>query len=261
MNSMSKFNNTLKDSFKIFVENPKFVIPKLVIAFLYSVIILATMNLSISAVQEPTMELLIYSIILLGVTIVISLADIFVGLMYPFLVKQVKKNQAIHLRNAARSALKKSFKSIPSVLAVEAGFVLIILLLALPLGFLIDSLDLYMVISSILYIAVLLAVVFLFYSLYPILVFEKESIIGSLKRSISVSLKNRKEVLKVTLLSFVLSLLSYVIAFSIEFFPGGNSSIWFWTAFIIVRVLTAYVYSYLFVLNPIFYLNYSGSKK
>ena len=258
---MSKFSNTLKDSFKIFIENPKFVLPKLVIAFLYSVMILATIELSISAIAEPTMDLLIVSIILLGATIVISLVDIFVGLMYPVLVKQVKSNQAIHLRNAAKTVLKNSFKSFPSIIAVELGFVLVVFLLSLPLVFFIESIDLYMVFSSILYIVILLVVIFLFYSLYPILIFEKESIVGSLKRSINVSLKNKKEISKVTLLSFFLSLLSYGIAFSIELFPGGNSSIWFWAAFIIVRILTAYVYSYLFVLNPIFYLNYAGSKK
>jgi len=258
---MSKFSNTLNDSFKLFIENPKFVIPKLVIAFFYSLMILATIELSVSAIAEPTMDLLIVSIILLGAAIMVSLVDVFVGLMYPVLVKQVKSNQAIHLRNAAKTVLKNSFKCFPSIITVELGFVAVVFILSLPLVFFIDSLDLYMILSSILYVIILLVVVFLFYSLYPILIFENESIVGSLKRSINISLKNRKEVSKVTLFSFFLSLLSYGIAFSIEFFPGGNYSIWFWVAFIIVRVLTAYVYSYLFVLNPIFYLNYSGSKK
>jgi len=43
---MNKFRNTLKDSFEIFVQHPKFIIPKLVIALLYSIVILLTADIA-----------------------------------------------------------------------------------------------------------------------------------------------------------------------------------------------------------------------
>tara|TARA_Y100000310_G_scaffold59310_1_gene54659 strand:- start:1752 stop:2525 length:774 start_codon:yes stop_codon:yes gene_type:complete len=257
---MSKFSITLKDSYNIFLQEPKFVLPKLIIALLNSILILLVADLAVQVFAEPTAELLISTIILFLATIIVSLADIFVGAMYPFMVEQVKSKKKLDLSKAFQSTLKKVGVIFPSIIAVEFGFLVLTFLISLPMSFLIISDEAYTIFFSGIYVVLLLGFVFLFYVLYPLLAYEKVSIKESLKRSIAFSLKNKNAVGKATILSSLLSLLSFAIAFSIELFPSGGESYLFWTAFIIVRFLTAYVYSYLFVLNPVFYLHYKAGK-
>ncbi|MCR4336050.1 MAG: hypothetical protein NUV57_05980 [archaeon] len=259
---MSKFSGTLRDSYNIFLKEPKFILPKLIIALLNSVLILLVADLAIQVLAEPTTELLVTAIILFGATIIVSLADIFVGAMYPFMVEQVKDKKKLDLSKAFESTVKKAGVIFPSIIAVEFGFLVLTFIVSLPLSFLIVSDDVYAVFFSGVYVILLLGFVFLFYILYPLLAYGKGkiSIKDSLKKSIDFSLKNKEAVGKATLLSSLLSLLSVAIAFSIEFLPVDADISLFWIAFIIVRVLTAYVYSYLFVLNPVFYLHYKVVK-
>ena len=262
---MSKFNKTLKDSFEIFVKHPKFIIPKLVMALLYSVVILLTADIASSILVEPDPELLypilINLIILLGGTMVLSLLDLFVGSMYPFMVSQVKEKKQLNLIDSFNKSWEKIGSTMPTLIFVEILFLVLIVLVSIPLGFAIASEAEYFLLFSIVYVIILLGMVFLFYLIYPIVTLEKLSIKESLKKSINLSMNNRGAVGKATVLSFILSGLSFGIAFLIEFFPGGEGSILFWLAFIIIRLLTAYVYSYLFVLNPVFYFNYAKVQK
>lgn len=261
---MSKFNNTLKDSFQIFVQHPKFIIPKLVIVLLYSVVILLTVDIASSVLLEPDSDLLIplliNSIILLGGTMLLSLLDLFIGSMYPFMVSQVKEKKELNLRESFNKALKKVRSTMPPLITIEILFLVITALISIPLSFMIVNEAEYFLFFSIFYVIILLGMVFLFYLIYPIAALEKLSIKESLKKSISISMKNKGDIGKATILSFVLSGLSFGIAILMEFFPGGET-ILFWLAFIIIRLLTAYVYSYLFVLNPVFYFNYAKARK
>jgi len=261
---MSKFNNTLKDSFQIFVQHPKFIVPKLLIALLYSIVILLTADIASTILLEPDPDLLIpiliNSIILLGGTMFLSLLDLFIGSMYPFMVSQVKEKKELNLRESFNKALKKVRSTMPPLITIEILFVVVIALISIPLSFVIVNEADYFLFFSIFYVLILLGIVFLFYLIYPIVALEKLSIKESLIKSISISMKNRGDVGKATILSFVLSGLSFGIAFSIEFFPGGET-ILFWIAFIIIRFFSAYAYSFLFVLTPVFYFNYAKAGK
>ena len=159
------------------------------------------------------------------------------------------------LQKAIKEVFSNTGKIIFPVLAVEAAFLVLIVILSAPLSYFIVSEDAYSILFSGLYAIVVLGVVFFFYHLYPVVVFEKRGFFGSLKRSIDLSLKNRSDIAKASVLSFILSLLSFAIAASIEFLPQGNNWLFF-GAFLVVRFLTAYVYTYLYILNPVFYLQY-----
>ena len=259
---MSKFVKTLGESFGFFSENPLFIVPKLVVAALYSILIVLTAGLVVDvfdAVSSGSQELLFTALLFFGATILLSIVDIFVGSMYPLMVEQVKKGKKVGLRSAFFGALKNARVVLPSLVVVELGFVLLLGLVSAPLALLALSSDGFFVLFTVVYVVAVLAIVFLFYLLYPVVVFERLSIFSSLKRSVSLSLKNRGDVAKATLLSFVFSLVSFALAFAIEFFPQEEGTMLFWVAFIIVRFFTAYVYSYLYVLNPVFYFNYAGN--
>ncbi|HZX34835.1 MAG TPA: hypothetical protein VFF09_05655 [archaeon] len=264
---MSRFLETLKSSFSVFVQHPKFILPKLFIAFLYSIMILLTADVAVSAFTEPSQEVLANSLVLLFVLIVLNVLDVFISSMYPFMVKDVmRKNGVVSISKSFKEALSRAKVIMPSVLSVEFGFLVLSFILSVPLALLILSESDYTIIFSLLYVLLILAAVFFFFLLYPITAFENVSILESFRRSIRLALKNRADFAKATLLSFALSALSIGIGFSLEIFPQNEGTALFWLAFIIVRLLTAYVYSYLYVLNPMFYFNYvaagkSGGKK
>ncbi len=262
---MGKFSATLRDSFEIFSREPKFILPKLVIAFLYSILILYTADLALDVLvfsnPDNMMPLLVTALILFGSTIVVSLADIFVGSMYPIMVEQVRKTKKLGLRKSFSDALAGAKATMPSIIVVELLFLALSFVISIPLSiFIVEESD-YFVLFSMVYVGLLVAVVFFFYLIYPVVVFEKRRVVDSLKRSVQLSMDNAGEIVKATMVSFLLSGLSFVLAFAIEFFPASESSPLFWVAFVVVRFLTAYVYSYLFVLNPVFYFNYAGARK
>lgn len=256
---MAKFISVLKDSFRIFSANPKFILPKLLIAILYSYTILSTTGLFSEALSNPSPELLASALALLLFVIGISLLDIIVGAMYTPLVAQVKAKKEVSLSLALKEVIAKAGKILPAVIAVELGFIALITVLSLPLSFLFVTDDSYFLVFSVLYAAILIAAVFFFYQLYPIL-FEGGPVVGSLKKSIHSSLQNKGEVAKATFLSLALSVLSFALALAIEFMPQQEGTMLFWAAFGIIRLLTAYVYSYLYVLSPVFYSAYSKGK-
>ncbi len=253
---MNKFVKTLASSIEIFSEHPKFIIPKLIIAVFYSITLLWTVDLTADAILAPSSEIIVSLLVLLAGTLIVGVLDIIASSMYPFMVEQTKKGK-ISIKKALDLSLKKSMEIIPSVLVVEFIFLGLAVVLFIPFFFLAYFFgDFFILIFYLIYAVFLFLVVFLFYSIYPVLAFEKNSLIGSLKRTIDLSMNNKRDVTKATGISFVISMLSFAIAFVIEFIPQQEGTIFFWLAFIIVRFLTAYVYSYLYVLNPVFYLEY-----
>ncbi|PIN85844.1 MAG: hypothetical protein COV47_00035 [Candidatus Diapherotrites archaeon CG11_big_fil_rev_8_21_14_0_20_37_9] len=250
---MSRFVDSIKSSLELFARHPKFIVPKLLIAGAYSVLLLYTADISLLALEDPSLFVLTDLALLFFSAVVMLIFDTVVSSMYPFMAVQAQKGN-VSLRKAFSEASSRFSVVLPSALAVEFGFLAITFIVSIPLGILyFVSEAVYIVAFSVVYAALLLSAVFFFYPLLPVASFEKISVKDSLKRSINLSLKNKWDVAKVTLLSAFLSLLSYALAFAIEFFPQEEGTLFFWAAFIIVRFATAYVYSYLYVLNPLFY--------
>ncbi len=260
---MGKFAATLKDSIEIFSANPVLIVPKLTVAALYSALILATTSL-FTGPLEPSVAMLVDLLLLLFSSIVVSLLDTFMSSMYPIMVRQVWAGEKVSLSSALKGAAAKAPQTIPPVIIIELCFLAIIALFWLvssfivPLGSAMDggAADPYQLAFSVFYLALAVAVVFLFYLIFPVAVYENVSVLEALRRSVSLSLCRKAEVAKATILSFAVSGLSFALAFLINLFPGEEGTMFFWSAFIIVRFLTAYIYTYLYILNPVFYLNY-----
>ncbi|MEK6958184.1 MAG: hypothetical protein AABW99_04380 [archaeon] len=253
---MPDFAATLRDSFGVFAAHPKLIVPKLIIAVLYSYLLLVTADLSLQAVQSPSAGLLVPLLLTLVAVLLVNFVDIGASAMYSFLVEDARKKRGVSLLRSLKACFPKAWAIVPSVVLVELAFIALTFILSVPASLLFVSESDYFIAYSIAYGLLLLAVVFFFYLLYPVLVFEKVSALGALKRSFSLSLENCAGVSKATLLSFFLSVASFAVAFLIELFPQGEGTIVFWVVFILVRLLTAYVYAYLYILNPVFYFNY-----
>jgi len=257
---MSRFADTLRDSIRIFAANPKFIVPKLIISILYSITLVFTAELAVDALAEPAIGALFPLLALLAAVLAISFLDIIAGAMYPFMVADVKSGRRVSLGSAFGSVMGNAGKILPPVILVEASILAVIFIISVPLSLLIVSESDYTLVFTAIYLAIVVAVVFLFYSLYPVLAFEKVKFMDSFRRSIGISMGNRREVGKATIVSVALSSISFLLAFAIEFLPQSEGTLLFWAAFVIIRFLTAYVYAYLYVLSPVFYLAYGGKK-
>lgn len=264
---MGRFSETLKESTEIFSANPVLILPKLFVAILYSALILATTAIAAKPI-EPSVSMLVYLLLLLISTIAMSVLDTFFGSMYPVMVKQVREGKKVGLMHAFREALAGAGKTLPPVLAIELGFVLLLGIFWLIFSFIAPLPDYsapllsdpYGLAFSAFYLLIAVLVVFFFYLIFPVTVFEKTGFLASFRRSVQLSLEKKGEVAKATLLSVVLSGVSFGIAFMINAFPEDNNLL-FWSAFLVIRFLTAYVYTYVYVLNPVFYLNYVASSQ
>ncbi|HLC92253.1 MAG TPA: hypothetical protein VJH23_00945 [archaeon] len=257
---MSRFFETLQSSLRIFLENPKFILPKLLISFLYSITILLTASVAADVLADPALSLLPMLLALLLAVLAVGVLDIVVSAMYPFLVKDALARRKVSIFSSLKQVASNAGKILPPLLILEAGVLAAIFILSIPLSILIVSESDYSLIFTGIYVLLILAAVFFFYTLYPLVAFEKLGALESFRRSIAISLKNKRDVAKATILSLLLSVLSLAIAFAIEYFPQDEGTALFWFAFIIIRFLTAYVYTYMYVLNPVFYLNYAGKK-
>lgn len=253
---MGAFVSALKESLEVFSRNPKFIVPKLVVALVYSVLIVLSADLLEKALNEPSLALALQAFVLIVVLVFAGILDALVGAMYPLMVVDVRSGRRVLLASAAKGALAKAGKVLPTVILIELFFLAVVTIVSMPLALVLVVQEIYAVVFTVFYVVFLLAVVFFFYQLYPVLVFENASIIGSLKRSVEVSLLHSGAVLKAIALSFFLSAVSAGLAFSIEFFPQAEGTPLFWAVFILIRFLTAYVYAYLYVLSPVFYFEF-----
>src|SRR3989338_4070022 len=147
---MSRFVLTLKESFGVFLQNPKFILPKLVIALLYSIPMLFTF----------------------AVTLVVHVLDIFVTSMYPAMVNDVKAGKEISFFGSAKFAFEKLKVTLPAILILELIFMAALVVIAVPLAFFIVTESGFSIIFTFFYLLFVVLFVFLFYQLYPVLVLE-----------------------------------------------------------------------------------------
>ncbi|MCR4369270.1 MAG: hypothetical protein NUV67_05185 [archaeon] len=267
----SKFFSVLRHSFGVFSSRPIFILPKFLVALLYGFAMLAVADVSLDVLFVPELVTLDELFFLLVVTFGINVLDIFVASLYPFMVRQAESGKKVSLVFAAKEAFSRMGSFLPSLLAVELLFLVAaiffgVVSVAVVFGAISSGLEFEVFFAVLLAVAfifalLLLGFVFFFYLLYPIVAYEKNSVSHSLSRSVSLSLKNKWGVGKATLLSFLLSVISFALAFLIEAFPSGPQSVLYWAGFLLTRFLVAYVYSYLYVLNPVFYYKYVGGVK
>lgn len=249
---MKNIHGAFRDSIELFISNPKLIVPKLIVSLLYGVIIIFTAQNTIDAFVQPSIDVLRNLVVIFFATLAVVVADIVLSSMYPFIVQDLIKHKKAGLSGAFWAALSKAFVIVPAYLAVLLVFVIVtaiiefVLFLAMPENFLL--------VAPVVDLVAVFAAVFLFYFLFPVAIFEKKGIMESLKGSISISMSKKSEVAQVTVLSFIVSGVSFAIGFALDFFPQNEQTWIFWAVFVFLRFLTAYIYAYLYVLNPVFYL-------
>src|SRR3989338_7610694 len=125
----NKFVSTLRESFELFVNNPEFIVPKLIIAILYSINLILTADLLEKVLlgqSSYSLSLLATSLFLLIFALVINIIDIVISAMYPFMVAQLQSGKKLNFFDALADVKKRFGKIVLSVAEEKYSFMLLI---------------------------------------------------------------------------------------------------------------------------------------
>ncbi|MEM4256989.1 MAG: hypothetical protein QXZ13_00900 [Candidatus Diapherotrites archaeon] len=247
---MNWLNVIVSDSAKIFLSEPKLIFPKLVVSFAYGFLMLYSANV-ISNLDFFNFYTVIFDILfLLLISFIVLFIDIVFSSMYSFLVSDFFSHKKISLVSALFSSLKKSVFVVPLVFVV----ILLFLLISALIQFLLVQFFGYNIyLSIILDFILVFFFVFIFYFIFPVLLLEKHSVFVGIKNSVFLSFSNWKKVSLISLLSIFLSSLSFIVAFLVDSYYNSDNFFVFAFLFVLLRFFVAYINTYIYILNPVFY--------
>lgn len=208
----------LKDSFELLKKEPKLFLPKLLIAILYGILIIFQAQILLQFVTifsgemttqqiQQIIQILFFSIILLISNILVYLLDTLITATYPALVKQFPKK--ISFKKAIKESKNNYLKAIISSIILLTITMIISTLITIPFILTNQTNPNIQIIIS---LSVGFVIVFLFYLLFPVLMLEKKGIIYSIKKSITMSFKNKKNILALSLLPLTITLTKLLLA-------------------------------------------------
>ncbi|MFH1588563.1 MAG: hypothetical protein ABIA76_04470 [Candidatus Diapherotrites archaeon] len=250
---MSGLKKILIDSFQLIKKCPQLFFPKLLIAALNSAPMLFMPSLISSAFdlsQDKSFLLTELGFFLLFLFFVLLL-DVLFNSMYSFTAKNYLKEKKINLKKDFFFALNKFSTVLPSVLLTEAISVSAIILISVPLALaFVSGNNVILIFLAVLSLLIIFVLYVLFYLIYPVSSLEEFSALNSVKISVKKAKNNFKKISEISVIAMLLSLVSMGLPFLFD------SSIGFYSfmAFLLVRLLTALVATYYYVLLPVFYL-------
>lgn len=212
-------------AFRLVARQPKLFLPKLFLAVLYGFLMLETAKVSLQMapfVLEKTMawapqeagQLVAQTLLLLFLTLVAMVIDVWIASWYPILVSQHRKKKTVSFRNAIRESSKRFLVVLPLVFGFE---LLIAVILGLFLNAALFSLPLKGFGFSVLFgLLVSFAVTVALYPLLSVGVLEKKSVMGSIGRTFDLSKKNWKIFSLASSIQFAISLANFALAFLAE---------------------------------------------
>ena len=243
-----------KDSFILLGKQPKLFLPKIIVAFLYGLIMIITASFVLALFPALNAKdyaalatLFFYDLLLLVFLFVVLCIDVFTNAMYPQMVKDFFDNKGISFSRAFSSVKGKFVKIFLSAILLEfllaIPFSLISVVLILSKNFVL--LTVFVIIFLVLY----LIIASLFYFVYPLLVLESVFFFKNFSASFSMTKKKLPKVFLASLLPFAISLVNFALAFV--------SQRWeFLLVFLLMRLLIAIMQTYNMVLNPSIFLKY-----
>ncbi len=257
--SVSVINSLIIDSIKLLFKNPILFLPKILIAFLYGLGALLAVDLSkqLFLFQSLTSDQIlnfdftpffISLFLLFGLAILTFFIDLFFSGFYPILVSLAEKNKL---------SFKEGFKLFkPKLFSVLISGVFLWLLITV-ISIIEAVVILYFNFSDIgvvLSFIITLIFVFVFYFLYPKIIFEDSKLTKIFIDSVLISLKNKKLVFILSLIPFLVSVIKFILAY---FSDSTLYLIIFW----LLVLLTGLIYSVHAVVNQLSYIKISNSKK
>ena len=257
---------TLSRSWDILVQHPKVLLPKLIVAALYGLLLIWTaQNLSIFTSPQsfdPTQvqQLARFSVLSLGLSLIALLVDILVNAMYPVIVNQINSKKNVSLGKAFGESLEHASKIIPLNISVIIIFSLILtpFMMLIIFSKLIAGANEWIAVGvGLAGMGIIGLLVFVaFYFSNTIVVIEKRGVMQSLRKSIEMGKRHFVDVTGLSIISLLLALISMYLAFAIG---GLGASAAYGLAFIVLRLVTVVLYTYQYVLSPVLYFQLHGT--
>jgi len=253
------FIDAIVNSFNLLKKNPKLFLPKFLIAAVYGIMMLLTMDVMVSLTEftfmGPPSQAALYAAEMLPVVSMLFifslfalLLDTFINSMYPKMVDDFYKKNKISFTDAVKSAFSRSLIVIPSIFVALLIFMLVSMPFIFWMAFALVSNDIVgIILSEILLIMAELVTTIIFYLIYPVSMLEQKGIFGTLGKSFSLSKSNFKDISQASVFQLLLSLVSLFLA-AVADKPE------FLLLFIVSRFLTALIATYIIVLNPVMYM-------
>jgi len=249
------FFSVLRDSLVLLAREPALFIPKIVSTLLYLPPYLIIMKAFAAAAKDPLLarDALSTAFPAAFALLAIMPAWLFLDSLYPVLVQQRRETGRIDFRSAAGRVLGRFLRVLLFSFLMLAIFMLIVtpLMVITAFGFVTGLLAL--AFAGLLAIGIMFLVsAIAFYFSPTALLLGNEGVVGSVRRSISLSRENFPLVFFLTLASFAVLLLGMYAEGAFE--PLGDAG------FVAGRLLGAVVTVYLYVVNPSAYLDVHGAK-
>lgn len=256
----TKWLETLQRSWNILVLHPKVILPKLVVAALYGLLLIWTAQnlplLSGEKLIDPLgiQQLARFSVLSLGLSLLALIVDILVNAMYPVIVHQLNTGKKVSLGKAFGQSLEQAPRVIPLNIIVILLFSLVLapfLILILFSKIIAGDNASWAVGIGLLGMGLVGLLMFVgFYFSNTIAVIEKQGVMHSIRKSMSMGKKNFADVTGLSIISLFLALISMYLAFSIANLGAG---IVYGLAFIGLRLVTVVLYTFQYVLSPVLY--------
>jgi len=246
-----KLVEIFRDSLMLLWKEPKVFVPRLITTAIYTLFIFYSAKLTSEIL---TMGVTFKNILILGILSPILLGiDIVSYGMYPKIVTEYYEKKRINLTRILLETLK-SWKILLTFGIIVMIFLLIfiVLLSILYLAVLIMGTFFIFVLVTIFAIIILLVFALLSFFIMPVGILDKQSIRNTLKKGIELSIKYKADVLKINLVFMMLAIITMIIATLSEF--SGILAYLAFAIFLIVRLIQAIIYTYISVVNPSVYL-------
>ena len=259
--------NVLNESLSMLLKQPKLFLPKLVIAALYGIGMLAIAWLSIETVvpllierggMQTAKEVAGFLPVIFGFliyTLVVYVLDVLVNSMYPVMVANYRQGKRISFRSAFSSAARKFpviFPAMIVMLAIEFA-------VALPFAmlftlFILGNNIAALIASFIAFLAVSFVMIVIFYVIYPASVLDENNFVSAIINTARLGKRNARHISIPSLIPFSLSIINFAVGFP------ALESLAFLAAFVILRFFMALLSTYHMVLNPHIYIELASKK-
>lgn len=261
------FYAIVKAAFGVLVEEPKVFMPRIATTIIYSALIFHAAGLSVnlsyalaleSAKNSPNAYTAVQpytnKIIFLGLLSAASFVlDVLSYAMYPSLVEDHKNGRKTSLNKALRRALRQ-WKTL-----LAFSLTMLSILLAFILSFLlvyekIISAGRIILLPPALALMLLafITVSVLTFFIIPASVIEEKGALHAYKKSFSMGLRHKGEVIKATVFFMAVGFAT-ILAATLAGFRGASAALAF-TAYAITRIIQTVSYTYMNIINPYLYL-------
>ncbi len=258
---------TFRDSIYLLTKKPKIFIPNLISAALYTALEIFIYGILFKAMNSillppetvsgvTTVDLLVLSSLILFFPI-IGAIDIITYAMYPSMVSDHHNRREVRLLKSLKDALS-AWKILLSFAVIIFLFLILtftVVFIFTVISVLLNEMFIICLSFPVLVIALIILMTGIFFVI-PIGVIEGEGVVSSLRKSLNMGTRHKKEVTALN----VMIIASIIVVLILTNITGTGGAGIQWTIpalilFILSKLVQSIVYTYICTVNPYFYLS------